>query len=533
MDFQEQSHISSCLDHLNSGFLPVLRSNLQNKFDQLSIEEFGFPSLTLMENAGRGVAYVIEQNFGPIQNCRVVICCGSGNNGGDGLVLARTLYNRGSVVDVYLLRPPKTTDAKKNLAFLHTLQDRDTSGRLDIIVDPKIIPSTADLYVDALFGVGLNRPLEGDAVKIVKTLNSVSSPVVALDLPSGLNADSGILMGETVQATMTVTFSALKPGLLLGKGPEYSGKIEVVDIGLPLPSILQEDASGIDWISTDQAISSLLPSRGQQAHKYSAGMVLVIGGSSTFSGAPMLAACAAARAGAGYVACAVPEQIQSILSTSMIEIPAIGLPQSSDGGLDSDASLSMIHPWLQKANSVVIGPGLGRHPATELFIHSILQTTSAPLVVDADALPVAIPLLRSSEHMRDWILTPHAGEFIQMTGEHDVLDRLESAHQWSSIWNCTLVLKGNPTIISHKNKHAVICSTGNPALATAGTGDILAGLCGGMLAQGCDTRSAAIIACHIGGQSADLYARHHNSGTMIAEDMYDGVVESLTSLENK
>ena len=533
MTTQIQSSLSAGSDHLDSGFLPVIRGHLQDTFDQLSIEEFGFPSLTLMENAGRGAADIIERNFGPIRHRTVVICCGSGNNGGDGLVLARTLYNRGATVDVYLLKPPTTKDAKKNLEFLCMLQDRDTGGRLHIIVDPKSISYSADLYVDALFGVGLNRPLEGDVANIVKTLNAVPSPVIALDVPSGLNADTGIPMGEAIQAEMTITFSAYKPGLLLEQGPEYAGNIELVDIGLPLPSILQQDASQIDWVSTDEAVSSLLPSRSLQTHKYSAGMVLIIGGSDTFSGAPILAARAAARAGAGYVACAVPEQIHGILSTAMTEIPTISLPQSSDGGIDSDTSLSVLNPWLQKANSVVIGPGLGRLPSTESFIHSVFLNTTIPIVVDADALPIATPLLRSTEHTHDWILTPHAGEFARMTGEHDVPDRLESAHQWSSTWNCTLVLKGNPTIISHKNKNAVICGTGNAALATAGTGDVLAGLCGGMLAQGCDTLSAAIIACHIGGKTSDLYTLNHHSGTMIALDMYNGIVESLTSLENK
>ncbi|MCY4224669.1 MAG: NAD(P)H-hydrate dehydratase [Bacteroidetes bacterium] len=533
MDIQGQRFITECFHHLDAGFLPVLRGRLQDIFDQRSIEEFGFPSLTLMENAGRGAACIIEQNFGPIGDRKVVICCGSGNNGGDGLVVARTLYNWGATVEVYLLKPPTTLDAKKNLEFLYQLHNRDASGRLNIIVDPKLVSSCADIYIDALFGVGLNRPLEGDVVNIVKRLNAVPSPVIALDIPSGLHADTGIPMGKAVQAEMTITFSAYKPGLLLEQGPEYAGNIELVDIGLPLPSILQQDASQIDWISTDEAVSSLLPSRSQHAHKYSAGMVLIIGGSTKFSGAPMLAALAAARAGAGYVACAVPEYIQSVLSTSMTEIPAIGLPQNSEGGIDLDASLSVLNSWLEKANSIVIGPGLGRHPSTESFIHSILQIATVPIVVDADALHIAATHLRSTELPKDWILTPHAGEFAQMTGEHDISDRLESAHRWSSAWNCTLVLKGNPSIISHHNSDAIICGTGNAALATAGTGDILAGLCGGMLAQGCDTRRAAVIACHVGGQSSDLYAINHHSGTMIASDMYEGIVESLTSLENR
>ena len=531
MESQVDHRTISDFAPLAAGFLPLLRGSAQKKFDQLAIEEFGFSAFTLMENAGRSAAFVIERDFGPMRGCKVVVCCGSGNNGGDGYVLARTLYNQGARVYVISLKPPSTPEAKKNLLLLQKLKSLDPSRRLQFEHGSHKALPAADLYVDSLFGVGLNRPLEGKVVNLVDELNSASSPVVALDMPSGLHADTGVPLGKTVRADLTITFSAYKPGLLFGQGSTYSGRIELVHIGLPLSAIFNDTMSSVDWISTDTAISSALPSRDVQAHKYSAGMVLVIGGSSGFSGAPMLAACAAARVGAGYVACAAPERIQNILATAMTEIPTVGLPECPDGGINSDAALHTLQPWLKKANALVIGPGLGRNSETRHFIQSILQKSTVPTVVDADALPAAVQLLESSDQEKDWILTPHAGEFKRMIGDSENLDRLDSAHRWSSKWNCTLVLKGHPTIVCHGQNEAVVCGRGNPALATAGTGDVLAGLCGGLLAQGCPAPMAAICASHIGGLAADQYVQINHPGTMIAGDMSQGIVAALTALK--
>ncbi len=520
-------------DPMAAGFLPLLRGSAQQEFDQLAIGKFGFPAFTLMENAGRGAAFIIEREFGPMRGRRIVVCCGSGNNGGDGYVVARTLYNQGAHVYAVSMKPPSASDAQKNFLCLQRLEASDPSGRLRLETGTDIQLPEADIYIDALFGVGLNRPLEGKVTDLVDRLNSVRFPVVSLDLPSGLHADTGEALGKAVHADLTITFSAYKPGLLFGHGSEYSGRIELVHIGLPLSAVLKESSLPVDWITTDKAVASALPSRDVQDHKYSAGMVLVIGGSSGLSGAPMLAARAAARVGAGYVACAVPEGIQHILATAMTEIPAIGLSECPDGSIDPDSALRALDPWLKKADALVIGPGLGKKSETQNFVRSVLQKSEVPVVVDADALPVAVEILNSSNQTNDWILTPHAGEFKRMTGDSDNSDRLASARYWSSRWNCTLVLKGYPAVIGHAPNGAVVCGRANPALATAGTGDVLAGLCGGLLAQGCPAPAAAICASHIGGLAADQYARDCHSGTMIAEDLCEGIVGAMTALRKK
>ncbi len=530
MKSQMNQHLIPGSDPLTIGFLPLLRASAQQKFDQFAIERFGISAFTLMESAGSSSASIIERDFGKMRGRRVVICCGGGNNGGDGFVVARVLYTLGAQVYVKCLKYPSTPEAKQNLLLLEQLKTLDPSDRLILDHDlPESLPK-ADLYVDALFGVGLNRPLQGEVADLVHALNATSQPIVALDLPSGLHGDTGEPLGVAVRADLTITFSAYKGGLLFGDGSIYSGQTELVSIGLPPHVVLDQSEFNIDWISTDIATATLLPSRDLQAHKYSAGMVLVIGGSSDFSGAPMLTARAAARVGAGYVACAVPKSIQNILTTAMTEIPTIGLTEHKSGGIDTEAALHQLSPWLQKANALIIGPGLGRSPTTEHFIETILQTSKIPVVVDADALVVATQVMKDYDQERSWILTPHAGEFERMIGDPAPADRLHSAHEWSSKWNCTLVLKGSPTIICHTQNQAVVCGTGNPALATAGTGDVLAGLCGGLLAQGCTTSIAAICASHIGGLASDLYSQNHPSGTMIAGDLVDGVVDALTSL---
>ncbi|MCY4232327.1 MAG: NAD(P)H-hydrate dehydratase [Bacteroidetes bacterium] len=523
---------ASIPDPLRTGFLPVLTGSMQQKFDQFAIEKFGLPSLLLMENAAHGAATVIEKSYGPLNDCQVVICCGTGNNGGDGIVVARALLNHGAQVHVVLPRPPTTPDAKRNLEFLTKLEQLVPSNLLQIITNSDGQLPHGDLYIDAIFGVGLNRPLEGNVLNYIISLNHLNAPVIALDLPSGLHADTGYPFDTAIHADMTITFSAYNPGLLLGEGPKYSGQIELVPIGLPVSGVLDEDALRVDWISTDAAVASILPKRGLQTHKYRAGMTLIIGGSTGFSGAPMLAALAAARAGSGYVACAVPEQIQTIVASSITDIPSIGLPQGPNGGIDDSSALEILQPWIDKADAIVIGPGLGKYPDSQQFVHSLLDQCPLPMVIDADALAVASELLSSNGHEKNWILTPHDGEFNQMTDETETPHQLESAIKWSSKWNCTLVQKGYPTIISDAMDGAVICGTGNTALATAGSGDVLAGLCGGFLAQGCSRFDAAICASHIGGLASDLYALQNHPNTMIASDMLEKIIQALTSIQN-
>ena len=502
----------------------VLNSANQRTLDQLSIDEFGIPAFTLMENAGRGAASIIIERFGPLEERRVVIACGKGNNGGDGLVLARILYTQGACVQVISLGEPSSPESILNLHLLTKLQANDAETRLTITEWPQChdgLP-TADLYVDALLGTGLTRPLRGSAAQIVDRLNSVNTPVVALDIPTGLNADTGLPMGSVLRASLTITMGALKPGLLLEDGPQYAGDVRVVDIGIPRFLIHDETIRERNWHTTDRGIAALLPKRSPKAHKYSAGMVLVVGGAPGLTGAPVMAAMAAARVGAGYVACATPEQVQPILADKLTEIPAIGLPEDPRGGIDIAAALCVLEPWIDKAHALLIGPGLGRLPQTQTFVRQLLKSTILPAVIDADGLYALSPDQIADESEGRWILTPHWGEFQRLVPDPvhvQLIDRLHLAHEWARTWGSPLILKGLPSVVCAPGHDALICSTGSNALATAGTGDILAGLCAGLLAQGSRPVDAATCALHIGGAAADRYTSRHPEVTMMATDM--------------
>ena len=511
----------------------VLTSADQRKLDQLAIDQFGMPPFTLMENAGRAAAAAIEERFGQIDGRRVTIFCGKGNNGGDGLVVARVLFARGAHVNVLMLGIPSSPESRLNYSLLDKLLAADTTGRLNVATwDPTTLSlPRADLYVDAMLGTGLASPVRGQVAHVVDQLNDAGKPIVSLDVPTGLSADSGMPLGRAVEASFTVTMGALKPGLLMNEGPQYAHQIRLADIGIPEHLAYTDEIRRRYWLTTDHGIAQLLPKRSALAHKYSAGMVLVVGGATGLTGAPVMAATAAARVGAGYVACATPDSIQPIIASKLTEIATISLPEHPDGSLDATGALGALQPWLDRAGCVLIGPGLGVHSNTQAFVRQLLQSVDLPVVIDADGLRALQADQLNSHDEKRWILTPHWGEFSSMVS--DTIrreDALELAHKWSRQWYSTLILKGLPSTVASPGHDGFICGTGSKALATAGTGDILAGLCAGLVAQGCKPLEAATCALHIGGAAADKYASQHPQTTMMALDMLEHLPAVLSQL---
>ena len=504
----------------------VLSRSDQRTMDQLAMEDFGLPAFTLMENAGRAAATAINRYYGPVVGQQIGIICGKGNNGGDGLVLARVLVALGAQVEIRLTALPVSPESSRNLTLLRKMQSLQSGKRLRIAEwnrSSEQLPP-ADLYVDALLGTGLKSELRGSVAQIVKQLNGATTPVVAIDIPTGLDANLGLALGNAVRASLTVTMGALKPGLLLNDGPKYAGMIEVADIGIPQELAFNESVKERYWLTTKRGISNLLPQRPARAHKYSAGMVLIVGGMAGLTGAPVMSALAAARIGAGYVACATPASAQPAMTSKLTEIPAIGLPEHPDGGIDGETAHSVLKPWLSKAKCLLIGPGLGRHPRTQAFARQLLASTDLPVVVDADGLRALAAEDIESQSQGRWILTPHMGEFKPMVNaDVDSENPLALASQWARSWDSTLILKGLPSVVGAPGCDTLICGTGSNALATAGTGDILAGLCAGLLAQGCPPFHAAACAVHIGGAAADAYTGRHPAVTMMATDMLDEI----------
>ncbi len=496
--------------------------------DRLTMETYGLPGFTLMETAGRGAAACIEARYGPMPGKKVVVCCGKGNNGGDGLVVARVLYERGATVHVILTgRPEELTDAAaRNLVLLQTLLRHDADGRLTIADPEAFVPSAplpgADLYVDALLGTGLTHTLREPLRTLVNRMNACTGPIVALDLPTGLHTDTGGVLGTAVRADLTLTMGALKKGILLGRGPLHAGHVAVVDIGIPafvLDRVMRQ--AGCALRPTDAAIRAWLPERAHDAHKYSAGLALVVAGSPGLTGAPVMAATAAARIGSGYVVCAAPASVQPLLATRFTEVATLALPEDDDG-LRPREALDALAPRLDGARALLVGPGLGRQPGTAAFVRTLLAHTDHPVVIDADGLnALAGHTGLLTEHAGGrWILTPHAGEFKRLAGEDvDLTDRVLVAAAYARRWHCVLLLKGMPSVVGCPDGRVFLNATGNPALATAGTGDVLAGLCAGLLARGMPPDRAAVCALHLGGAAADRYVRDQSPHTMVATDL--------------
>jgi ADP-dependent NAD(P)H-hydrate dehydratase / NAD(P)H-hydrate epimerase len=506
----------------------VLTASGMREADRKTIEEFGIPGFTLMESAGRAAMEATVRRYGPLKGKTITIIAGKGNNGGDGFVVARTLLAHGATVRVLTIAPEgeHSPDAAHNLRLLRTLQEREPKGRL-IMEQYKGLEhlqafTGADLYFDALLGTGLTSSLRPPVLDLVHWLNEQPSPKIALDLPSGLHTDTGVVMGATVKADLTVTMAALKAGLLLGKGPQFAGQIETAEIGIP-SSFLNGAVTGNEgvWMATDEAVRSWLPRRAHDAHKYSTGLALVVGGSPGLTGAPVMSSTAAARVGAGAVVCACPSAVQPLLATKLTEVMTLSLP-ASDDGIDSNGALETLEPRLNQAHALLVGPGLGRAPGTQHFIRSILSRSTPPAVIDADglnALEGHTDLIREHAQGR-WILTPHAGEFKRLAGnEADFSDRIQLARDYAQQWNCVLILKGLPSVVGCPDGTVFINGTGNPSLATAGTGDVLAGLCAGLLAQGISPVYAAVCALHLGGAAADRYAGRRDPRTMLAMDL--------------
>ena len=507
--------------------LPLLSAEAMRAADEATIEHLGIPGFTLMETAARGVAAVIEEAYGPVRGRRVACLCGKGNNGGDGLALARVLHAWGAHVQVITLAEADTMspDAAHNARLLSALADERLHADTFSSLRQLAAFTPPDLYIDALLGTGLTSELRAPISDIVQWLNSQSTPVVAVDVPTGLHSDTGAVLGTAVQAEHTVTMAALKAGHVLGEGPARCGRVTVVDIGIP-PHTLDAAAdqhAGCARLVEDAAVRTWLPARGPDAYKYSVGLALIVGGSPGMTGAPVMAATAAARAGAGYVQCAAHEAILPTLAAKLTSVTSLALPASDKGTLDPDAALDALRPRLEKSQAILIGPGLGRDPATQHFVRRLLAVSTHPVVIDADGLnALDADFLRKHANER-WVLTPHAGEFKRLAGDIDLSDRLHVVQSHAQAWGCTLVLKGFPSLVAAPDGRTLLSLSGGPALATAGTGDVLAGLTVGLAAQGLEPLHAAAAALHLGGSAADYYAQRRHPHSLVATDLVDAL----------
>jgi ADP-dependent NAD(P)H-hydrate dehydratase / NAD(P)H-hydrate epimerase len=490
---------------------PLPDAAQQRSLDEWAIGRLGMPGLDLMERAGSGLAEVCATaSSGPI-----VVVCGGGNNGGDGLVAARLLREQGRETSVLLLGDPDQLrgDARTNLERLTGAQPEPfESSRLE----------GAACVVDAILGtgfVGVPREPAAGAITAINVAAEAGAVVVACDVPSGVDASTGEVSGPAITAHRTVTFHAAKPGLWVAPGKQHAGMVTIVDIGIPRGRGPVEPLIGL--IAPE--VTAEIPRRGFRSNKFTAGSVLVCGGSPGLTGAPAMAGMAAARAGAGYVTVATSASVVPALQAKLLEVMVAALPET-DHGADSQVVAALER--MERVDSVVLGPGLGREDGARTFARGVLEKAPRPLVLDADGLgAVAGAVERVAVRLQPTVLTPHTGELARLLeSDSDAIDarRLASARQAADRSRGIVVLKGDDTIIVEPDGRdgrpgrIAISPGGAPALATAGTGDVLAGVLGAFLAKGMEPFTAACAAVHV----------HLTAGRLAAVDVggVDGVI---------
>ena len=453
---------------------PVLTPAAMAAADRRAIEA-GTPEAVLVERAGRAVAGRALAMLGGSYGRRVVVVCGKGNNGADGRVAARLLRGRGIGVD-----------------------ELDLEAGFDLVELRRVL-ARSDLAIDAMYGTGFRGRLEGAAEMVVTELDSTRVPVLAVDIPSGVDGSTGAVAGAAVRANETICFAAYKPGLLFEPGRAHAGRVRLVDIGIDITSDAETPALGV----FDVADLSL-PKRGAESHKWSSGC-LVVGGSRGMIGAAMLASQAALRCGAGMVVCAVPGGAAAA-TVSARELVARALPSTPLGALAEDAADAVLKE-VNRYRAVVVGPGLGRDESAQGAARRIVAETNAPIVIDADALnavavdPAALRV-RNASGLPIAVLTPHAGEYERLAGHPVGADRVEAARELARELRAVVLLKGPGTVIAAPDGHAVIDVTGTAALATAGTGDVLSGVIAAVLAQGVEPFAAAATGAYVHGRAA-------------------------------
>ncbi|MDE0298788.1 MAG: NAD(P)H-hydrate dehydratase [Candidatus Poribacteria bacterium] len=522
--------------------MKVVTAEEMRQIDKQTIEGIGIPGIVLMETAAMAVFRSIQSNFPECRSVGVIV--GKGNNGGDGLALARQLCHEGYAVKIVLVSPPErfSGDALTNLQVARNLG----LPILEVLSEPgpknlgkEII--SCDLIVDAIFGTGLRGGIEGHIRDVIDWLNSGERPIVAIDLPSGLNADTGGVEGACICADRTVTIGLPKRGTLLYPGAQSVGALEIADIGFP-HSIVESQGIPVNWTQAAQA-SDWIPSRPAYSHKGTYGRVLLLAGSPGMTGAAVLASQASIRTGTGLVTLGIPESLNSIVEASLAEVMTIPLSETTEGTLALAAKSQILEFVERTAPILAIGPGLSRNPETVRLVHSLILEIDRPTVIDADGLNALAEgkSNRSSAQSKKadnilshlpthTILTPHPGEMARLTGlsVRDIeKDRIGVSREFAREHEVTLVLKGVPTIIALLTGEVWINSTGNAGMATGGMGDVLTGLIAGLMAQGLQVAEAGVLGAYLHGLAGDISAESTGMHGLIAGDVLESIPEAI------
>lgn len=478
--------------------LPLYRAGQVRELDRVAIKEMGIPGLCLMERAGAAAFNILKDRWPRAR--RIIILCGIGNNGGDGYVLARLAYLAGYDVTVIQIGEAAKLKGDARTAFdamtaVGLLCHKFTEKKLTVV----------DVVIDALFGTGLDREVSGQWREAIEALNRCTCPILSLDIPSGLHADTGTVLGVAVQAQVTISFIALKQGMFTGDGPDYCGKVHFDDLQVPAATYksVKSSVTRLDY----ESLKTALPKRSRIAHKGTFGHVLIIGGDTGMTGAVRLAADGAARVGAGLISVATRTTHAALINLMR--------PEMMSHGVDTAEQL---WPLLEKANVIAIGPGLGQSIWARAMLDAV-KDLKKPVVVDADALNL---LAKIPFRFANSILTPHPGEaarLLDLPSAEVQADRFAAVSALQRRFGGVCVLKGAGTLVADSNGSVGVCTAGNPGMACGGMGDLLTGTIAGLLAQGYTPNLAASIGVCLHGKAGDRSARDDGERGLLPSDL--------------
>jgi NAD(P)H-hydrate epimerase len=500
------------------------------KIDKLAIHEFNIPSLLLMENAGKSVYEEIIKHFPDVKNKTIGIFCGKGNNGGDGFVTANYLLKDKINIKVFLLGKKNEVagDAKVNLRKL--IKEGVHIHEINTVADVEKLneyTKDVDIVVDAILGTGFRGAALGLVGRVIDFINNMKKPIVSIDLPSGVNADTGEVLGACIKADITVTLGLPKTGLIFYPGIKYAGKIIVKEIGYP-KEIFEKEKSTFELLESS-FVKEKLPKRELNVHKGSVGKLLIIGGSRGYTGAVLLAAYSSLRTGVGLVTVGIPASLSSIIETKLVEAIKLPLPETKDNSISLSAEKNILNA-LANHDVLAIGPGLGRNKETWQLVRKIIDKTDKPTIVDADGLNAIaqdVEILSKIKSKRlKLILTPHPGEMARLINStQDVVQtrRVDFAKEFAQKYNVILVLKGFHTVIASPLGLVSINPTGNPGMATAGMGDVLTGMISSLVAQGMDLYDAACCGVYLHGLAGDIAKEKYTEYGLIASDVIESI----------
>jgi NAD(P)H-hydrate epimerase len=512
--------------------MKAVTSNIMQKIDRETINSCGIPGIVLMENAGRGAVDTIFRYFQNIESISVI--AGKGNNGGDGFVIARHMVNRGVRASVYLLSEIEKIrgDAQINLDIIKKMGIPVISIlNIDELLKEKENINKSSIVIDAIFGTGLSYEVKGFYREVIDFINSLNKTVVSVDIPSGLDANTGYPLGISMHADLTVTFGLPKIGQLIYPGAELVGKLEIVDISIP-KYIIEKEYIDTNLI-TYEDIKKKIKKRAPNIHKGNCGHTIVIAGSTGKTGAAVMASESAMRVGAGLVTLCIPKSSYNIVESKLTEVMTEPLPDNNDGTFNY-SSIDRIIDLTNDKDIVIIGPGLSVNGDTKRIVGEVIKSIDLPIVIDADGINIIAEnpdiLLKKKNEI---VLTPHPGEMARLIKKDTRAvqrDRIGIAKEFGKKYGVYLVLKGARTIIADPQSNVYINPTGNPGMASGGMGDVLTGMIGGFISQGYNILDSSILGVFIHGMSGDRVAEEKGELGLVATDVINNIPLTIKEL---